>query len=192
MESNTPKAPIVASVIAVIAIGAFASVLRWGGLAFSIKPPKLMNVLSPLILTAGFIERAVEVIVSPWRDAGANIRSAALEVAKAAVPPVEDKVKGATDALQLYKGTTQQYAFVASFTLGLAAAIVGLRVLSPLLDWSKSVCASAVQLGSFVVVDVVLSAALLSGGADGIHSVVQAFTGFFDATAKKTQQAAGS
>jgi hypothetical protein len=34
-------------------------------------------------------------------------------------------------------------------------------------------------------VDVALSAALLAGGADGIHSVMNAITSFFDNTAEK-------
>lgn len=188
---SKPNMPLIAtSAIAVLAIGLFAGLARWGGLTFSIQPTQVMNLLSPLILVAGFIERAVEVLVSPWRDAGANGLIKALEVAKAA--NVADQIKTASDALDQYKGKTQQYAFAASLTLGLAAAIVGLRTLWPLLDASKFGSASGAQRASFIVFDVVLSAALLAGGADGIHSAVNAFTSFFDASAKKSQQAAQS
>lgn len=47
------------------------------------------------------------------------------------------------------------------------------------------------QKNTFIVFDVVLSAALMAGGADGIYSVVSAFTTFFDATAKKAQNSVG-
>lgn len=183
-----PAPLIIASVIAVIGIASFAVFARWGGLSFSIKPTQVMDVLAPLILTAGFIERAVEVLVSPWRDTGAKKLRQAVKAAQAAVPPAQDRIDQAIGALDQYKGKTQQYAFVASLTLGLAAGIVGLRALWPLLDVSKFGSASAVQRVCFDVIDVVLSAGLLAGGADGIHSVVSAFTGFFDASAKKMQQ----
>lgn len=183
---------IAASSLGAIAVFLFAAFLRWGGLNFSIKPAEILNVLSPLILTAGFIERAVEVLVSPWRDTGATKLQKALDAAKAAAPPDPVKVQTATDELDEYRGTTQRYAFATSLTLGFATAIAGVRTLWPLLDSTKFGSASVAQQHYFLVVDVILTAALLSGGADGIHSVVNAFTGFFDATAKKTEQAAGS
>jgi hypothetical protein len=40
----------------------------------------------------------------------------------------------------------------------------------------------------FNVVDVVLSAALLAGGANGIHSVVSSITTFFDSNAQKEEE----
>jgi len=48
------------------------------------------------------------------------------------------------------------------------------------------------QQWTFLVVDVALSAALLAGGADGIHSVVNAFTTFFETTAQRAQQSANA
>jgi hypothetical protein len=35
--------------------------------------------------------------------------------------------------------------------------------------------------------DILLSAALMAGGANGIHSVISAFTSFFDASAQKSR-----
>jgi hypothetical protein len=42
----------------------------------------------------------------------------------------------------------------------------------------------------FNIVDVVLTAAVLAGGANGIHFIVNAVTTFADATSDKTQQSA--
>jgi hypothetical protein len=170
-----------------LSFGLFA---RWSGLPFSIDPTEAMKVLSPLLLTAGFIERAVEVVISPWRDAGANKLTNALNVAKAAAPINQAAIETASDQLDTYKGKTQQYAFAASLTLGLAAAFVGVRALWPLLEQDKLGSFSWAQVASLKVYDVVLSAALLSGGAEGIHSVVSAFTSFFDAGAKKAKKSA--
>jgi hypothetical protein len=46
------------------------------------------------------------------------------------------------------------------------------------------------QRGFFFTVDALLTALLLSGGADGVHSVVNAVTTFFDATATKASNGA--
>jgi hypothetical protein len=173
-----------------VAVVVFAVFLRWGGISFSIKLTDIMNVLSPLILTAGFIERAVEVLVSPWRDAGATTFQNAVDSAKAATVPDPTRVQQAKDDLTKYKGTTQRYAFATSLTLGLAIGIAGVRSLWPLLDTTKFNSLSTTQQHYFLVADLVLTAALLAGGADGIHSVVEAFTSYFDVSAKKTQQAA--
>jgi len=174
---------IVTSGIAAVAVGVFGWRAHWDGLSFSIDPTKVLNILSPLILAAGFIERAVEVLVSPWRDAGAGSLQKALDLAQKATPPAPAAILGASDALSQYRGKTQQYAFAISFTLSMATSMVGIRTLFPLLGSTQY--GSATQHGAFVVVDVVLSAALLSGGADGIHSVVNAFTAYFDSTAQK-------
>ena len=182
----------------------FAWLARWRGLPFSIAPSNLLNVMAPLLLAAGFIERAVEVIISPWRDAEANKLARALAVLQAPVAPpaaggavgslgTGAEIKDASDKLADYKGKTQQYAFVASITLSLAAASVGVRALWPLLDMkakSGFEQADPSQQGTFLVVDVILSAALLAGGADGIHAVINSFTTFFNTTAQKAQQSA--
>jgi hypothetical protein len=190
LSSGSSDPLIVATSFVVVSVFFFAAFLRWGGLSFSIKPAEIMNVLSPLVLTAGFVERAVEVIISPLRDTGANKLQNALDTAKAAVPPVAAMIQTANEGLQEYKRTTQRYAFATSLTMSLAIGIAGVRTLWPFLDSVKFGSISPTQQHYFVVVDVVLTVALLAGGADGIHSVVEAFTSFFNASAKKAQQTA--
>jgi hypothetical protein len=226
-QNNTPPnpnrsyLPLVFTIsIALVVVILYACFARWRGLPFSIDPRNVLSLMAPLLLTAGFIERAVEVIISPWRDTQANkltnelavLRAPALVVSPAAplvgaeapapvaVPAAgmfgtADQIKIASDKLADYKGTTQQYAFMASLTLSLAAASIGVRALWPLLDMkAKSGFEQAghAQQGTFLVVDVILSAALLAGGADGIHAVVNSFTTFFNTTAQKAQQSANT
>ena len=180
-------AAFAASLLALVGYAAFA---RWPGLNFSIAPQDLMTKLSPLLLAAGFIERAVEVLVSPWRDAEADKRQAALDSAKRTADPGQIKV--ASDALHDYRGDTQQYAFGVALLLGFAAAIVGVRALWPLLTTPNLTGVSGSQQTAFHVVDVFLSAVMVAGGAAGIHSVVTAFTSFFDATGEKARKSATS
>jgi hypothetical protein len=209
-ESNRLRfLPIFLTVGIALLIGVpFALLAHWRGLPFSIDPSNLLSLMSPLLLTAGFIERAVEVVISPWRDAEANKLTQALAVLQApasTVPPAAgatsgssgtgDEIESASERLADYKGRTQQYAFMASLTLSLAAAGVGVRALWPLLDMTSKTGfeqASRAQQGTFLVVDIILSSLLLAGGADGIHSVINSFTTFFNTTAQKVQQSANA
>src|ERR1700691_4510379 len=79
-----PPIPLtVAAILGGVGIVGYAMFARWGGLSFSVVPSDLMKLTAPLILTAGFIERAVEVLVSPWRDAEANRLRETVKLAQA-------------------------------------------------------------------------------------------------------------
>ena len=100
-------------------------------------------------------------------------------------------MKKASDALDDYRGETQRYAFTVSLTLSIFVAIAGVRALGPFAETAKLKDPKITSDGQhvfFLCVDVVLSSALLAGGADGIHSIVNAVTTFFDSTANKTKQ----
>ena len=208
----------------VIAAGIVATyIFHWNGIQFSVQASQLMTKISPLILAAAFIERAVEVLISPWRDTDAAKLQTAVNVAKAnavtvvagaapaavaaavGVPPAAgaapvvvvtdpaaiQTVQAKADDLHDYRGTTRLYAFLASLILGFAVALAGLRTLQQMLDPSVDLSKLLPrQIGFFYIVDVVLTATLLAGGAAGIHSVVDAFTSFFDASATKSNNSA--
>ena len=166
----------------------FAWVARWRGLILVVSPSNILNLLSPLVFAAAFIERAVEIVISPWRDPGAATLASQVEMLKAQNPPDPEKIAHAQQNCRDYTAKTQQYAFAASICFSLASAYVGVRALWPFVDHASFERLGANQQWSFLVLDVALSAALLAGGADGIHSAVNAFTTFFDATAQKAQQ----
>jgi hypothetical protein len=167
----------------------------WPGAGLAMDPKTVLTLLSPLLLTAGFIERAVEIIVSPWRDAGATVLANRLDTLKslpatndpAALLALQHAMAVAQAEFQTYKGQTQQFAFCVSMTMSLGAAIVGVRALGSFLPSSPPV---GPQMLWFKMFDVVLSSCLLAGGADGIHAVVNMFTTFFDTTTQKTETAA--
>lgn len=188
-----------------------AIVLAWPGINIKVDYTTVPTVLAPLMLTALFIERAVEVLISPWRDPGADQRARALKDAKSNAAAIASQQAAAEDYSQ-YKGKTRRYAFAFALLLGTAAAMVGIRALWPFLDdpngkfipatvsTSNGVPTVSKAQGNpindpdnhhaktaFIVVDVVLSALLLAGGANGIHSVVTTFTSFFDSNTQKNQ-----
>lgn len=178
-------------IVAILALTAFAIWLHWEGIGLSVQVSNIASLLAPLVFAAAVIERAVEILVSPWRDAQASKLEGTVSAIKArSSDPTTStqnaaELKAASDAVDEYRGETQKYAFGVSLTLSILAAIVGVRALGPFLDTAKFHATSHAQQIYFLSVDVALSAALLAGGADGIHSVVSAVTSFFDAASQK-------
>jgi hypothetical protein len=187
--------PLLASgALAVIGVVIFRAFLNWNNLNFTVKVSDLAGLLAPLAFAATVVERAVEILVSPWRDAGASKLDKAVAAIKARpVDPATNiqnaaDLKLASDALDEYRGDTQRYAFAVSLVLSVLVSITGVRALGPFVENAKPDTAkftSEAQHLFFLAVDVALSAALLAGGADGIHSVMNAITSFFDNTADK-------
>ncbi len=169
--------------------GGFYYLLRWShwdALPFiKVDATNLIGYLTPLILSAALIERAVEVVISPWRDPDANAKMTQVIVAKAkaakdtATDEDQHQVTTSAGDLNQYKGKTRQYAYAIALALGVAAVTAGVRTLWPLLD-TKAMPASPVdQLNYFRWYDMVLTSLLLAGGAAGLHAPINAFTSFF-------------
>ena len=176
------------TVLSLILIVGFA-LLRWPNVALNVPISDVANILAPLILTAAFIERAVEVIVSPFRDPKANELRHELAVLQATKPVDSIKVAAAEARLNAYTGETQKYAFCALFLLGLCAAFVGIRALGLFLSTSPApfaITPGVGQVGAFRTFDLILSALLLAGGANGLHAPINAFTSFFNTSAGKS------
>lgn len=194
MRANWPL--LIAGVLAALGVLIFWSFLRWNAVTFNVQVTTLAGLLAPLAFAAAVVERAVEILISPWRDAGASKRER--ELAAIQTQPIDpaaqakhaDGLKAASDAVDEYRGKTQQYAFAVSLTLSILVSIAGVRALGPFLDVGKFndlAKTHPAQQIFFLCIDVALSAALLAGGADGIHSIVNAITSFFNASAEKSK-----
>jgi len=196
--------PVFASMaLAVLAVILFAvepwdpGKLPWSAINLTVGVSDLAGKLAPLAVAAAVIERAVEILISPWRDGEASKLSRAVDAVKAAAakPPNERdaaNLKNASDKLDDYRSQTQQYAFAISLALSVLASMAGVRALGVFFDPAKATAAflRSSQYYFFNDVDMALSAALLAGGADGIHSVMNAITTFFDSTATKAENSA--
>jgi hypothetical protein len=180
--------------LALIVIGftVFAFWQEWEGVSLNLQIGDLLTKMSPLILASAFIERAVEILVSPWRDTEAAKLAGAITAIKNRVVDASDPtavlqlakntadLQVASAALDEYRGQTQRYAFSVNLVLSFCAAAVGVRALFPFLDvagFHKS--ASVMQQAYFRNYDVLITTALLAGGADGLHSIINSITSFF-------------
>ena len=77
---------------------ALAIALAWPGINIKVDYTTVPTVLAPLILTAAFIERAVEVMISPWRDPGADQKARVLKDAKSNTAAIASQQAAADDS----------------------------------------------------------------------------------------------
>ncbi len=148
-----------------------------------------VNMLAPLVLTALFIERGLEVILTVWR--GPESESKSLEIKHLKSKSDDAAVVKEKELLQ-YKGETQKKAFTASVCVGIVISALGIRALQMFVDADAFYELSDLQQNLFHVVDVIITGAMLGGGADGIHKVIAAFTTFMDSVKKNAETKAGT
>jgi hypothetical protein len=83
----------------------------------------------------------------------------------------------ATPGLVKIRNKISRRAGIVAATLGVLVALAGIRALHPFLP-DAGVPGKDVQKGLFEAVDVLITAALLAGGADGLHQIVERFLKF--------------
>ena len=91
-------------------------------------------------------------------------------------------LQAANDALDTYRGQTQRYAFAANLILSFCASAVGVRALWPFVtdvNFFNTATNGLRQQDFFRNFDVILTTALLAGGADGMHAIISSITSFF-------------
>jgi len=138
----------------------------------------IIGLLTGLIVIALFIERAVEVLLAPLRQPTCNIMKETARNERVILP--KERVTELLDTerqLVAFKGQTRRFASLMGLALGMAISASGVRGLASLLD-AKNCCTL------FNVLDVLLTGAILAGGADGLHRIATVFTGYMDLTAR--------
>lgn len=158
----------VVGALVLVALGSPGLVRFW-----RFTPAEFVQLVTPPVLMALLIERALEVFLTSWRGA---------EAARLALRAAD----GPSD-LAGYKARTQRIAFLAGTTLGVIVAALGVRVLELLMDPVRFAALPATQPTLFHVADVLLTGAILGGGADGLHKLVSVFTNFMEATAGRAK-----
>lgn len=127
----------------------------------------VVGLLTGLVVIALFIERAVEVLLAPLRHTTCLIIKENVKSERAILP--KEKASELLDIereLMDFKGQTRRIASLMGLALGIAISASGVRGLASLLHLNMNECCSL-----FKALDVVLTGALLAGGADGLHRI---------------------
>jgi hypothetical protein len=154
----------------------------------------ILNLLAPLFVIALFIERALEVFVSAWRDLGRSGLEEDVKVAEESIKAAKEKKDSAAQAraetdlqtarkeVSKYKRTTGRYSFLGGVSAGILISCIGIRVLNPLVDWDTEMVGG--QQTFFNIIDIIITGGLLGGGSDGIHKIMNVILGFLEKTSE--------
>lgn len=185
MAAKTSNAQQVKAVTIVIT-GVGVMLSAWARLVpfrSDISPNVIAGILMPLAVVALFMERALEVLLTPWRHPTVDQFEVQMKYAEAVGAPTAELA----EKLTLHKSETRGLAFLAGLALGTIVSAAGVRSLQPLIDTQQFISLSSLQRDALAGVDVVVTASLLAGGSDGLHRVVSVFTAFFDRTKEKVK-----
>lgn len=186
---NAKAASIIVVSVALLTVGVVAVKDRApAAVPFQQIPTQaLLGTFASLFLVAVFIERAVEVIVMVLRDAEADVRQGVVDAeqgrldetgkAAPATPLNLDALHAAQKSLTDFRAETKEIALCVSFVLGIAVSLAGIRAFAPIVN--------TVPVGNwlFPTVDVLVTGAVLAGGSEGVHQMVNVFSNFMESLA---------
>jgi hypothetical protein len=166
------------------------SAARWQGLACLPvpSPADLFSRLSPLFFFALLIERFVEILMSIWRSEKANLLQADVQrLVASGVQITDPQLQKAQNDLIQFRAETLKWTMPIGFSLGLLLSASGVRALSPFIDPQFLVGSSqpGEQIWWFNLSDTVFTGALLAGGADPIHKLLDLYRKVVEASAAR-------
>ena len=179
---RAPRWPT-AGVLGAIAIILYLVVASNPGLVrfWPFSAAEFVQAMTPLLLISLFVERALEIVIKGVRGGEEEKRARA-----AAADPTQ------ADALTDYKAQTRAFAFGAALLICIIISAVGVRALELVTDPAVFKALTSAQRSAFQVIDVLLTGALLAGGADGLHKIVTLFTDNIDALKKRAKSGASA
>ena len=148
----------------------------------------LLQMLAPLVLISLFIERILEVLLSAWR--GPEAARLKLDLKQE-----QDKTDaGETTAFHskeqrflAYRSETQKIASASAVALGVVISAVGIHALEMLVDADSFYQLSGFQLAAFQTVDIIVTGAVIGGGAEALHKIIAASAAFMDSAKRRAE-----
>jgi len=197
-DYGKPKLRAVAMIMAV-ALLVYGATAPFDALSFQpVGGDDALSVLGRLVLIALFVERAMEVLVELWRGAEKNRKKHEIERIQKALDEVSINAPGrneleaeldiASEDLNDWRAVTTRIALWSGFLFGLLVSIAGVRGLEALFSTPDE----SMQTTLFQGLDILLTAALISGGSEGIHKITNVYKTFMEASEKKIDAAARS
>jgi hypothetical protein len=127
-------------------------------------------------------------MMGAWRGKG----KAELLDRRAKESPSQDasaSAQAVADYLRIYKAETRVLSFLLLLLLGVVASLVGFRILQPLADPAVFKTLPPFQVRLFTVFDVFVTGAMLGGGSDGIHKIVDTFLSIIEKQRRRLKDA---
>ena len=200
MDKDKMKLAVVWGILAVLLVGALVLATKVGDLSLnkSLAVGDVTKLLTTFFVLALFVERTLEVFITAWRGEETVKGEDDLQTAKQALAQnpadsaLQAPVKTKTDWLIQYKAETKAIALRCGLVLGILIAAVGVRSFGTFVGRPVEPTSMKfwfyMQIGTFNVLDVLVSGGIIGGGSDAIHKMMNVITEFFDATANKVKK----
>ena len=167
-------------VILALAVG--VSTAMWPPLKFvKMSGSDFVSRLSVLLFFSLLIERTVEIVMSIWRSEKSNTLESELRVALKARSSFINFYPARANLIQ-YLAETLQWGMPVSFAMCLLLSALGVRALSQFFDQEILLEPQRWWLNFS---DIVFTGALLAGGADPIHKILDLYRKFVESSAAK-------
>jgi len=175
-------------ILAALSVG--GSVALWPSFTFvNIGIEQVASRLSVIFFFSLLIERTVEIVMSIWRSEEANKRESQVQRLIAdKVSTTDTNFIAAQSDLIEFKAETLQYTMPFGFVLGILIAASGIRTLNQFIDpatFSAASSFSETQHWWFNMMDIFFTGALLAGGADPIHKILDLYRKFMESSSAK-------
>ena len=181
--------------VAVVVAAMVAFRTGWPALKFtSISAGDLAGKLGILVLFSLIIERTLDVFLTLWRAPGsesfeAEIRQLEKDLKnRAKKAAAEDALPAKRQEFLDYKAVTQRYALPFGVVLGLLVAAFGVRALSQFLEVTPENGPDASQMKWFSFIDIMFTGALLAGGSEPLHRLMNLYRKFMDSTTTRASK----
>ena len=139
----------------------------------------VVELLMMLFLVALFVERAVEVIMGAWR--GSEKQELQAEVNIQRRRSTEGLAKEEAErAYEVYRAEFRVLSLLVALFIGLVVSALGFRILQALVDPVAFRSLAGWQRALFSCADTFVTGAMIGGGSEGIHRVLDAFLSQFD------------
>ena len=174
-------------ILCALVVGFYVAI--WPPLKFvNLSGADFASRFSVLIFFSLLIERTVEIVMSIWRSEESNKREAAVKrLIDSKTSPTDQALIDAKASLIEYKAETLQWTMPVGFALGLLVSAFGVRALSQFVDLTTFDANESLEAQHwwFNVLDILFTGALLAGGADPIHKILDLYRKFMESSAAK-------
>ncbi len=176
---------VVVGLLAVVAVA-----VNFGALKLNQEGLTLFGqILGTLLMLSAVLERALDVLLSiPRAEDSEKLRAAVDEqqrivdeAQKQNTPVPQDMINALEKAKAVraeFRAKTMRLAMVGGLVVGVVVSAIGFRVLQTLIDTTSLDELGRLQRSAFDFVDIVLTGAVLAGGSDGIHKLIEVYRRF--------------
>ena len=147
-----------------------------------------LQMITPLILVSLFIERTLEVLLSAWRGTEkARLKLEVIRAGQGADDGERSSLRSNEEKFLAHKIETRKIASAGGVALGIVVSALGIHALEMFVDADSYYQLSGFQLIAFRGVDIVVTGALIGGGAEALHRIIASLIAFMDSAKRKAE-----